>query len=182
MLNGEQRVRARVPYAQGLHRTTHCLMQEYRLERPQATISRKKVRSRCQKIRVLPNGVGRVDWTARNSREVPSWERQEDVTIRRQGVRFLILLAFITGNSSLERLLEGLFAQIHIDLSWRGFGWNRTGDLRITPNLSRLSPALSSTEVWWRMHHRRSFRNLWYDIKSRTQAKISRKPSGVFSA
>jgi len=30
---------------------------------------------------------------------------------------WLILLAFITGNSSLEPLLEGLFAQIHIDLS-----------------------------------------------------------------
>jgi len=29
----------------------------------------------------------------------------------------MILLAFITGNSSLEPLLEGLFAQIHIDLS-----------------------------------------------------------------
>jgi len=42
----------------------------------------------------------------------------------------LILLAFITGNSSLEPLLEGLFAQIHIDVSWRGFGRNRTGDLR----------------------------------------------------
>ena len=33
---------------------------------------------------------------------------------------------------SLEPLLEGLFAQIHIDLSSRGFGRNRTGDLRIT--------------------------------------------------
>jgi len=30
---------------------------------------------------------------------------------------FWILLAFITENSSLEPLLEGLFAQIHIDLS-----------------------------------------------------------------
>jgi len=30
---------------------------------------------------------------------------------------FLILVAFMTGNSSLEPLLEGLFAQIHIDLS-----------------------------------------------------------------
>jgi len=40
------------------------------------------------------------------------------------------LLAFITGNSSLEPLLEGLFVQIHIDLSWRGFGRNRTWDLR----------------------------------------------------
>ena len=29
----------------------------------------------------------------------------------------LILLAFITGNSSLEPLLEGLLAQIHIDMS-----------------------------------------------------------------
>ena len=29
----------------------------------------------------------------------------------------LVLLAFITGNSILEPLLEGLFAQIHIDLS-----------------------------------------------------------------
>jgi len=29
----------------------------------------------------------------------------------------LILLAFITGNSNLEPLLEGLLAQIHIDLS-----------------------------------------------------------------
>ena len=30
---------------------------------------------------------------------------------------YLFLLAFIAGNSSLEPLLEGLFAQIHIDLS-----------------------------------------------------------------
>jgi len=29
----------------------------------------------------------------------------------------LILVAFITGNSSLEPLLEGLLAQIHIDMS-----------------------------------------------------------------
>ena len=28
-----------------------------------------------------------------------------------------ILMVFVTGNSSLEPLLEGLFAQIHIDLS-----------------------------------------------------------------
>jgi len=44
----------------------------------------------------------------------------------------MILLAFITGNSSLEPLLEGLCAQIHIDLSWRVFGRNLTGDLQIT--------------------------------------------------
>ena len=29
---------------------------------------------------------------------------------------------FITGNSSLEPLLEGLLAQIHVDMSWWGFG------------------------------------------------------------
>ena len=46
--------------------------------------------------------------------------------------KYLIWLAFIIRNSSLEPWLEGLFAQIHIDLSWWGFGWNRTEDLRIT--------------------------------------------------
>jgi len=44
----------------------------------------------------------------------------------------LIKTAFITGNSSLEPLFEALFAQIHVNLSWRDFGRNRTGDLRIT--------------------------------------------------
>ena len=44
----------------------------------------------------------------------------------------LILMAFVTGNSSLEPLLEGLLAQIQIDLSWRVFGRNRTRDLQIT--------------------------------------------------
>jgi len=42
------------------------------------------------------------------------------------------LLAFITGNSSLEPLLEGLFAQIHIDLSRQVLGRDRTGNMRIT--------------------------------------------------
>ena len=41
----------------------------------------------------------------------------------------LILFAFITGNSSLEPLNEGLCAQIHVNLRWRVFGRNRTGDL-----------------------------------------------------
>jgi len=43
-----------------------------------------------------------------------------------------ILFAFITGNSCLEPLVGGLLAQIHMDLSFRGFGWNQTGHLRIT--------------------------------------------------
>ena len=41
----------------------------------------------------------------------------------------LILIAFITGNSSLEPLIEGLCAQIHVNLRWRVFGRNRTGGL-----------------------------------------------------
>jgi len=41
-------------------------------------------------------------------------------------------MAFITGNGSLEPLLEGVFAQIHVNLSWRVFGRNRTWDLQIT--------------------------------------------------
>jgi len=44
---------------------------------------------------------------------------------------FLIEFAFITGNSSLEPLLEGLLAQIQVNLSWRVFSRNRTEDLRI---------------------------------------------------
>jgi len=43
----------------------------------------------------------------------------------------LIQFAFITGNSSLEPLLEGLFAQIHVNLRGRVLDRNRTGDLRI---------------------------------------------------
>jgi len=41
----------------------------------------------------------------------------------------LIWFAFITGISSLEPLIEGLCAQIHVNLRWRVFGRNRTGDL-----------------------------------------------------
>jgi len=40
-----------------------------------------------------------------------------------------ILIAFITGNSNLEPLIEGLCAQIHVNLRWRVFGRNRTGNL-----------------------------------------------------
>ena len=55
--------------------------------------------------------------------------QSEDVQL---GYPILIPLAFITGNSSLAPLLEGLLAQIHIDMSWEVFGRNRTVDLRIT--------------------------------------------------
>ena len=59
---------------------------------------------------------------ASNIRQARQWWSHHD----------LILLAFITWNNSSEPLIEGLLAQIHIDLSWRGFGRNRTGDLWIT--------------------------------------------------
>jgi len=35
---------------------------------------------------------------------------------KRKQTRDLILVAFITGNSSLEPLIEGLYAQIHVNL------------------------------------------------------------------
>jgi len=37
-------------------------------------------------------------------------------TLLLQGISNLILIAFITGNSSLEPLIEGLCAQIHVNL------------------------------------------------------------------
>ena len=50
-------------------------------------------------------------------------------SIAKQGDLF-IDIAFITGNCSLEPLIEeGLCAQIHVNLSWRVFGRNQTGDL-----------------------------------------------------
>ena len=63
----------------------------------------------------------------------PEWEfEQMNFVVGNRRSVILMLLAFITGNSSLEPLLEGLFVQIYIDLSLRGFRRNRTGDLRIT--------------------------------------------------
>jgi len=58
----------------------------------------------------------------------------------------LILLAFITRNNSLESLLEGLLAQIHIDSSRRGF-WPES-NLGPVDNPNLLSPVLFSTEQW----------------------------------
>ena len=63
--NGEQRVRVLVPNAQGLQRTTQFLMQDYLnlvdwkgLELPS---TERRCKSKCQEIRTLPNGEGRVD-------------------------------------------------------------------------------------------------------------------------
>ena len=56
------------------------------LQRPWATFNWEKVQSECREIRTLTIGVGRVNWTDRNSLEIPSWERQRDV--RRQGIRW----------------------------------------------------------------------------------------------
>ena len=43
---------------------------------------------------------------------VMQWAMQEAVQL----ILILILIAFITGNSSLEPLIEGLCAQIHVNL------------------------------------------------------------------
>jgi len=43
-----------------------------------------------------------------------------------------IEFAVFTGNTSLEPLREGLFVQIHVNLSWHVFGRNWTLNLRIT--------------------------------------------------
>ena len=51
----------------------------------------------------------------------------------------------ITDNSSLDPLLQGVLALIHMNLSYRGFAQNRTGDLQITDIL--LGAALLSTEL-----------------------------------
>jgi len=57
--------------------------------------------------------------------------QQQVTVIQIQSAKLLDLIeiAFITGNSSLEPLIEGLCAQIHVNLSWRVFGRNWTGDL-----------------------------------------------------
>jgi len=61
------------------------------------------------------------DWESEGA--VPVSSRDKDWYV------VLILIAFITGNSSLEPLIEGLCAQIHVNLRWRVFGRNRTGGL-----------------------------------------------------
>jgi len=70
----------------------------------------------------------------------------------------LILIAFITGNSSLEPLIEGLCAQILVNLRWRVFRpESNQGPYGL---LTFLSAALSTTELWWQMNHRKSFRKI----------------------
>ena len=59
-------------------------------------------------VRVLTFGLSSV---------FANQKRKEKKERKKETRKELILLAFITGNSSLEALLEGLFAQIHIDLS-----------------------------------------------------------------
>jgi len=64
----------------------------------------------------------------------PEWRWKLCYFQHRKGISvfFFFSIAFITGNSSLEPLLEGLCAQIHVNLSCRVFGRNRTWDLRMT--------------------------------------------------
>jgi len=72
-------------------------------------------------------------------------------------IRFLgqgvISMAFVTGNSILEHLFDGLLVQTYIHLSLRGFRPKSNWGPANNPNL--LSSTLFSAELWWRMHHRR---------------------------
>jgi len=43
-------------------------------------------------------------------------EKKLDLAMPPELLLILILVAFITGNSSLEPLIEGLYAQIHVNL------------------------------------------------------------------
>jgi len=62
------------------------------------------------------------------------------------GVLILILIAFITGNSSLEPLIEGLCAQIHVKFEVTCFRpESNRGPYGL---LHFLSAALSTTELW----------------------------------
>jgi len=65
--------------------------------------------------------------------------------------RSLVLFAFITGNSSLESLPEGVLAQIHMNLSSRGFGWIEVGTCG--QPIFLLGAMLLSIGLKWRMNH-----------------------------
>ena len=91
---------------------------------------------------------------------------------------WLILFAFITGSNSLEPLLEGLLAQIHMDLNSRVFGRNRTGELRITHVLGAV---LVSTELKWQINPSRSMRTHFWtytNVQIYTSAGIESRTCG----
>jgi len=81
-----------------------------------------------------------VDWTAlavpTKYQRSPGFNRKGHDT-RRTAVAACManleanffFFAFITANSSLEPWIQGLCAQIHVNLRWRVFCRNRTGDL-----------------------------------------------------
>ena len=68
-------------------------------------------------------------WTRSKENHTPHSFRKSHVTTQPKIFKCLILIAFSTGNSSLEPLIESLCAQFHVNLSWRVLGRNRTGDL-----------------------------------------------------
>ena len=65
--------------------------------------------------------------------------------------RSLVLFVFFTGNSSLESLPEGVLAQIHMNLSSRGFGWIEVGTCG--QPIFLLGAMLLSIGLKWRMNH-----------------------------
>jgi len=94
----------------------------------------------------LVESIVKLSWIRENKKEIIDKLDCSTFT-QKAGDAALMLFAFITGNGSLEPLLEGLLAQIHMDLSSRGFGRNRNGDLRKTHISVRRRALLHWAEV-----------------------------------
>ena len=86
---------------------------------------------RSATTRPCPRSIARDTYATRYPSAMRTWAKRSTSSLvaHHRPARWLIWFAFITGNSSLEPLIEGLCAQIHVDLRWRVFGRNRTGDL-----------------------------------------------------
>jgi len=67
--------------------------------------------------KALNQGTGDRGWAHLANHKCCTRHRNASLEVLSVSSSDLILMAFITGNSDLEPLLEGLFAQIHIDLS-----------------------------------------------------------------
>jgi len=82
----------------------------------------KKEKTRAKAMHIAGRAYNTGHGGARQHQKTNSGVVDCSEGVRRKGqmsrtTDILILLAFITGNSSFEPLLEGLLAQIHIDLS-----------------------------------------------------------------
>ena len=90
----------------------------------------------------------------------------------------LILVAFITGNSSLEPLIEGLYAQIHVNLRWRVFGRNRTGPSILGCDQQNLENFLSDSK-WSGRRLAHVFADGWSTASHVRKMILSEAPTGT---